>query len=156
MKDLKLFALFLLIVAMLALGHSYWTASAAPAQAADVDLSAAEKPWEVVAVTTSAVKTVVLPDNDVLIAHMGVQDDSGTASSATDYIVVMRAKDENGAAVSMAATYAAGIKLPIRANGAATFRANGIPTGTNGAREIQLKAVGNNARVLIVRGVKAK
>jgi len=156
MKSWKFLWLYLLAVALAAYGHGYWTASAAPAQAADVDLSAAEKPWEVVAVTTSAVKTVVLPDNDVLIAHLGVQDDAGTASAATDYIVVMRAKDENGAAVSMAATYAAGIKLPIRANGAATFRANGIPTGANGAREIQLKAVGNNARVLIVRGIKAK
>lgn len=113
-------------------------------------------PWYVLAVTTAATKTITLQDNDIMIVHLNVQDDSGTASSATDKIVVMRAKDESGAAVTISTDFSAGVKLPIMAGGSATFRARGIPTGSNDKREIQIKAVGHDARVLIINGVPAK
>lgn len=130
---------------------------AAPAGAPDLAQGGNDKhPWYVLAVTTAAAKTITLQDNDVQIVHLNVQDDAGTASVSGDYVMVMRTIDENGSAVSMATTFAAGVKLPIYAGGGATFRARGIPESANGKREIQIKAVGHDARVLIINGVPVK
>ena len=113
-------------------------------------------PFDVISVTTSAVVKIVMPDNDALIAHLGIQDDGSTASDSTDYVVIMRDKDENGTAVTMAANYSDGVKLIVKANGAATFRARRIPDGADGVREVQIKAVGHGAKLQVIRGVPAK
>lgn len=152
MKKLRLkigVALAALLMAALAWHFTY--------AAADSDMrDASAKPWEVISVTTSAVTKVVFPDNDIQIVHLGYQTDGTTASATTDYIVVMREKDGAGAAVTMAANLASGIKLPIFSQGSATIRASDVPAGTDGPHEIQIKAVGAGAQVLVIRGVRAK
>jgi len=138
----------------LVLVTALWRAAFA---AADADLSSATgKPWQVLDVTTSTPVKVVLPENHVQIVHLGYQTDGTTASASGDYIVVMREKTEAGVAVTMAANLNTGIKLPIFKQGSATIRATDVPPGTDGPREIQIQAAGNGAKVLIIRGVRAK
>jgi hypothetical protein len=123
--------------------------------AADYD-TRSDKFASVVTVTTAGVKNVLIPDNIITIVHLNKQDDGTTASAATDYIVVMRNRDQAGAAVTMAANFNDGVKLPIYAGGSATFRGIDIPIGADGGREIQIQAVGNGAKVLILKGSIAR
>lgn len=147
MKSLKRFwktgALALCVVALA------WRIAFA---AADYVGTGVGKPWQVITVTTAAVVNVTLTSDDYTIVHLGIQNDGSTASVSTDKVFVMRNQDETGAAVTMAANLNDGIKLPLLSGSSATFSGFDVPTGADGKYEIQLKAVGNGAKVLIIRG----
>ncbi len=111
-------------------------------------------PYALIAVATNADSTVDMPDNDVMILHTGVQSDGTTASAATDYITVMDAFASDGTTgTTMAASYAAGLKLNIRNGQAVTLRGCDTSYGSVGkTRAVIIRAVGNGAMVQFVKG----
>lgn len=114
--------------------------------AADLDMSArANLPFQVIAVTTSAVKKVLLARRrKYVLRHSGIQDDASTAGVAGDYVVLMQQAD------SMVASMAAGRKVPIRMSGPDVIIDGGdAAPGSDGAHEIQLKAVTHGAMIEI-------
>ncbi len=138
----KIFAIVALLLAA-ALGGSRLIVPAQAAPTSDI----AGQPFNVITVSTSAVTTVSLTQHDYMIAHVGYQSDGTTASVAGDYIVVMNASD------TMAASLADGKKLPIFAGGSATFRGWDCSyIAADNAIEVQLKAVGHSAKVLVLKG----
>jgi len=120
--------------------------------AADYDFKAEKTPWMVITVATSGVKNVLIPDHDITIVHLNVQSDGSTASAATDKVWIMRNQTAAGVAVTMAENYTDGVKAPVTAGGSITFRGLDVPVGADGGREIQLKATGNGAKVLLIKG----
>lgn len=114
--------------------------------AADLDLK--DKPFYVLTVGTSAVKKILLPASaDVTIAALGIQDDAGTANAASDKVVGMHAVD------TMVADNTDGEKFILWTYGGGSniaLRGITIKTGSNGSHELQLKAVGNAAKVQFV------
>lgn len=120
--------------------------------AADYDFRSSDQPWMVVTILTSGVRNITLPDHDITIVHLSVQNDGTTASVATDKIFVMRNQDAAGAAVTMAENFTDGVKVPITPGGSVSFRAQDVPVGADNAREIQIKATGNGAKVLLIKG----
>lgn len=116
---------------------------AAPAAAADLDMRG--QAFYVLDVSTSASSTVILPGQSVLVAHLGYTT-AGSASTSTDYIVVMFQTD------TMAANLNAGRKVVLKANGSTCFPAQNVPVGADGPRQIQIKAVGGSAKVQLIVG----
>ena len=131
------------LVAMVALPLAPRAVQAAPAAAADLDMKG--QAFYVLDVDTSAASKVLLPGQSVVIAHLNY-DSSGSASTATDYVVVMFSSD------TMAANLNAGRKAIVKAGGAVTFPSANVPAGADGPREIQLKAVGHSAKVQFLVG----
>lgn len=109
-------------------------------------------PFQVVTVTTGATIKVTLAGDDFSFSHLGLQNDGTTASVSTDYVVVMREKDTNGAAVTLTADATDGVKLIVFARGSGTFPGRLIPNGTDGPAEVQIRAVGNGCKLQIMRG----
>ena len=118
-------------------------AVAAPVGVSFTDLKG--QGFYVLDIDTSTVTKIVLPGQSCLIAHLNYQSD-GSASGASDYVVVMVQTD------TMAANLDAGRKLVIKGGGSARFPAGNMPTGSDGPREIQVKAVGNSAKIQIIVG----
>lgn len=108
------------------------------------------KPFLVEPVTTGGPFTINVPDEDVLVAHLGVQDDGTTPSVATDYVVVMNQSD------AMVASLAPGTKMVVFSGGVGTFRGGDVSVGSSGQREIHIQAVGHGATVQLIKGYKIK
>ena len=119
--------------------------------AIDYDFKAGE-PFEVITVLTSGVKRVSVPDHDILIQHLNVQNDGSTASASTDRLYVMRDRDAAGENVSMAANLNDGVKALIEPGGAVVIRGFDVPIGRDGVRALQLQATGNGCKVQLVKG----
>lgn len=120
--------------------------------AADYDMTSKMVPWIVITALTSVVKKILLPKKcKVSILHMQVQDDGVTDSANTDYVVIMRDKDSDGVAVTMAANFNDGVKAPIYPGGSISFMSNTVSDGSDGSCEIQIKAVSHGAKLLIVK-----
>ena len=107
----------------------------------------------VITVTTSAAVTVTMMNRDYTLVHLGIQDDGSTPSVATDYVVMQPTKKSDGTAITIDATYTDGAKLIVLSGAAATFSANDILNGADGPCEVQLKAVGHGAKMMLVRGI---
>lgn len=115
--------------------------------AADIDNRNSTRSYDTIAVTTSAVKTINLPNSYCTIIHRSLKDDGTTASAATDHIVIMNAAD------TMVASTAAGKKLDLVAGSSGTIDGRTVPqSSTLGPRCIQIQAVGNGATVMIIYG----
>ncbi|MCW8129281.1 MAG: hypothetical protein KIS92_02765 [Planctomycetota bacterium] len=115
----------------------------APA-AADLVLNGADAPFHVLDVPTSGVKKVILPANyKVTIAHSGLKTD-GSASGASDYVVVMQQSD------TMAANKNEGKKALLFPNGYAAVHSLDVANGTDGSYELQLQAVTGSAKIQFI------
>lgn len=114
--------------------------------AADLDMRTnSTEPFELLDVTTSAAKTVMLPKKSVLVVHTGYKSD-GTASGASDYIVVQIQTDSSDASLT------AGRKLVIKSGQGYRISGVNVPAGSDGGQEIQIKAVTGSAKVQFVVG----
>ena len=120
--------------------------------AADYDFRAEGLPWMVITVLTSGVKKVLLPNHDVTLVHLNMQNDGATPSDSEDKIFIMRDKDAAGSVVTMAENFTDGVKAPLWAGGSVTFRGQDVPVGADSGREIQIKATGHGAKVLLLKG----
>jgi len=108
---------------------------------------AASIPWYTFTVATGADYSIILPSGMISLKHLGYQDDAfATPSGANDAVVVM----EQG--TSMAANMAAGKKLIILPGESWMFDSNFIVAGDDGPHEVHMRAVGNQARMMIVHG----
>ena len=105
---------------------------------------------QVINVSSSAVVTVIVSADAYEIVHLGVTDDSGTASAAGARIVVMNTVDAAGTAVTMNTTFAAGKKTVIFAGGSSPLSGEDVPKDSGGLRVIQIKGT-EACRVLIIR-----
>ena len=143
----KIFLLFLLCVLCVLCGSGF-------AFALDLDMTdATVAPTQTLLIPTGSTKTVALAPGYTLIEHTGWQDGSQTASSATDFVVIMPAVDSTGASVTMVATSAAGPKVFVWASGRRVFFSGGNFPKSSGKRIIQLKAVGHDAEVSFSSGM---
>ena len=120
--------------------------------AASYDLTGVDGYNQSITVTTAAVVTIVLDDCDYTLVHLNIQNDGTTASVSTDYVVMMNQQTNAGGSVTMAANYTDGNKTIVAAGAAATFNASTIPTGADGPREVQIKAVGHGCKAQLIRG----
>lgn len=106
-------------------------------------------PFATLAVTTSATKLIGVNDNDITIAHIGLQNDGATASVSTDYVIVMLSN------ATMGDVTTAGSKLYIPAGGSATIRGfDGLYVAADGLREFIVQAYGHGAMLQIIKGSK--
>ena len=124
--------------------------------AADYAFNDGAIPFMVITVTTSATVTVYVSGDDLTIVHLNIQNDGSTASVSTDRIYVMRKLDGAAAAVTMVTDLTDGVKLPINAGGSASITGKFVTRGSDGQKEIQIKATGNGAKVLLLRGRSPK
>lgn len=109
--------------------------------------STTTSPFSTLAVTTGSSKIIGTSDNDLVIAHTGLQNDGATASVATDYVIVMI----SGATMSDVTT--AGVKLYIPAGGSATIRGFDLPfVAADGVRECIIQAYGHGAMIQVIKG----
>ena len=113
---------------------------------ADLDMRlSANLPWQVLGVEVGSPKTVILPPCPVEIRHLGYQDAAlGTPSVAGDAVIIM------SSTATMVASLAAGRKLVVLPGESWEFDPDNLPVGADGPHEIQLQAVGHQARVLII------
>ena len=112
--------------------------------AADLDFT--DKPFYVISILTSGTKTILLPNEDVTVVHLGLQDDGSTASVSTDKLILMHGAD------AMAANTNDGEKAIVFQSGSITFRGRDSRGSTTGDRVLQLRATGNGAKILIIKG----
>jgi len=116
------------------------------------DYSMFGTPWKIITVTTSATKTVIIPDDEITFVHLNIQDDGTTASASTDRVMIMLKTAVTGTSQTIDTSLDDEDKCPLVAGGSATFPGLYVTNGPSGPREVQLKASGNGAKVLIIRG----
>ncbi len=144
MKSLNKFALVCALVVGIFIGLAVNKLLAAP-DATVTNNSAA--PFATLAVTTGSTKLIGVGENDVTIAHIGLQNDGATASVATDYVIVMIST------ASMSDVTTAGSKIYIPAGGSVTFRGFDLPfVAADNAHECIVQAYGHGAMLQIIKG----
>ncbi len=106
-------------------------------------------PFATIQVSTGSTKLIGVNDNDLIIAHTGLQNDGTTASAATDYVIVMVSTG------SMTDVTTAGSKLYIPAGGTATIRGfDGVYVGADNLKEFIVQAYGHGATLQLIKGSK--
>lgn len=115
---------------------------------------------QIILVPTSTTISVNLADVDYTIFHTGYYGtNTGTSSNtstnaSTDAVYWCNQKTAAGSNVTLNAVNSPGNKNIVYSGAAATFNGSIVPDGSDGPREIQLKAVGNPALVSFIRGHK--
>lgn len=109
--------------------------------------SSYQTPFGIIDVATSATYVLAVPDNDITITHLGIQNDNATASAAGDFVIIM------GGNASMTNTLTATAKIYLAPGSSVTLRGADCDFVTaDTSREIQLKASGHGAAIQWVKG----
>lgn len=110
--------------------------------------SSYQTPFGIIDVATSSTYVLAVPDNDITITHLAIQDDNATASAAGDFVIIM------GGNASMTNTLTAAGKIYLPPGASVTFRGADCDqvTADGGAREIQLKASGHGGAIQWIKG----
>ncbi len=135
---------FLLTISVLAILLIGWRVYAA---ATSTIGSSNQTPFGIIDVTAAATYKLAVPDNDITIVHLGIQDDNATASAAGDFVIIMNGND------TMTNTLTASSKIYLPPGASVTFRGYDCAVNTgDGVQEIQLKASGHGAAIQWVKG----